>query len=205
MCSFSSSPLLLLLLLLTLSLIPETSCALLGLSNQKSVDWSQVDGIIDSYNISNIYVRISDDTGILYEHSKGTTTASSLMNVASASKWFLSTILHDLMEQGYLRLTNKMQDFFDFWTNDPSDPRSQITLQHMFSFTTGYSVDDNCISVGSYSEYACLQEIYANQTLTYTPGTTFYYAATHLYLAKMMATNSTGLSYDLPTVLVPPL
>jgi len=66
MCSFSSSPLLLLLLLLTLSLIPETSCALLGLSNQKSVDWSQVDGIIDSYNISNIYVRISDDTGILY-------------------------------------------------------------------------------------------------------------------------------------------
>lgn len=59
-----------------------------------------------------------------------------------------------------------------YWTNDPADPRSQVTLQQLLSFTSGFDEDEGdrgCITDGTTTLAACAQEFY-NRGLGSVPG-----------------------------------
>ena len=47
-------------------------------------------------------------------------------------------VIMDLVEQGVMSLDDRPQDYLAWWTSDPADPRSEITLEQLLSFTSGF-------------------------------------------------------------------
>mmetsp|Transcript_37710 Transcript_37710/g.58869 ORF Transcript_37710/g.58869 Transcript_37710/m.58869 type:complete len:311 (+) Transcript_37710:409-1341(+) len=101
-----------------------------------------------------------------------------------------------IVQDGFMSLQDKPGRYLPFWTNDPSDPRGQITLHHLLSFTSGLwsqtpgtfmsflpglSLDDKTREV--YTGYA---------GQTSEPGVEFAYATHNLMVVGAMAESATG-------------
>jgi CubicO group peptidase (beta-lactamase class C family) len=67
----------------------------------------------------------------------------------SASKMTASMLVGRMVDDGKLDYDKPMHTYFDYWTNDPSDPRSSITLTHILSQTAGFG-DHGCQIVRMY-------------------------------------------------------
>ena len=58
--------------------------------------------------------------------------------LASASKFPAACAIAGAVANGYLTFETKVSKVFAWWTNDPSDRRSRVTLRHLLSFTSGF-------------------------------------------------------------------
>jgi CubicO group peptidase (beta-lactamase class C family) len=117
--------------------------------------------------------------------------------IASASKWLTAMVIMNLVEQGVMNLDDRPQDYTPWWTSDPADARSRITLEQLLSFTAGFDTDpgeDSCVTVALTTVNLCAQEFY-DGGVAYEPGTTFYYGPAHMQVAARMAELAAGLSY----------
>jgi len=108
-----------------------------------------------------------------------------------------ATIFWDLIEQGVLRPNSTFQEYFDFWTDDPTDYRSQITLRDALAFQTGYEENYLCAEDRNADPYQCMIDIY-NSSLPNPPGSVFHYDSVHMHLAGRMAVEASGKEYSLP-------
>jgi CubicO group peptidase (beta-lactamase class C family) len=112
-------------------------------------------------------------------------------------------IIMDLVEQGVMSLDDKPQDYLIWWTSNPDDPRSEITLEQLLSFTAGFNAgpfDASCVSDGSTTLDACARAFH-DGGIAYEPGSTFYYGPAHLQVAGRMAEIATQMDFtDLATL-----
>ena len=90
---------------------------------------------------------------------------------------------------------------FSWWTRDPKDGRSAVTLRHLLSFTSGFYWKDAsgvvpCLEgLGSitYSPEKCAQQIYEQAPFEFAAGSTFSYNSFHLQVAGAMAAVGAGI------------
>jgi CubicO group peptidase (beta-lactamase class C family) len=102
-----------------------------------------------------------------------------------------------LVEDGRLSLSDNPQKYLTYWTKDPADPRSRVTLQQLLSFTSGFNqteADRGCISNGATTIADCAREFY-DRGLATPPGSAFSYGPAHLQIAGAMAEAVTGQSF----------
>lgn len=81
---------------------------------------------------------------------------------------------------GAISLDDRPQKYFPFWTNNATDPRSEITLERLLSMTSGYNDDtvyvrENhpsvpCMVNASYDSVECVKQIYDTIPLWAKPG-----------------------------------
>lgn len=160
--------------------------------------WDSVRMAIDNSDYDEITIIIGDRDGNVFSYSKGESSPDSVYDLASASKWFSSATILRLVEADILSLENHPQDFIPWWTTDPNDARSQITLDQLLSFTSGFSVGPtlaSCMGDSRTTLDACGQELYATH-FEFPPGTNFYYTPAHLHIAALMAEYATGKDYN---------
>ena len=153
---------------------------------------------IERYDDPNLAVLIGDASGILFEYKKGEFPVTQQRAVGSASKWLTSATLMRLVEKGTLRLSDHPQAHLSYWTSDPADPRSQITLEQLLSFTSGFNADPStggCTNDPQTTLQACAQHIYQSGLET-APGTAFSYGPAHLHIAAAMAERATGKAFN---------
>lgn len=96
-----------------------------------------------------------------------------------------------------MSLSDRPQDYLAYWTNDPADPRSQVTLEQLLSFTSGFNQTDgpdDCVGNGTLTIQSCTEMIYMDGQDT-AAGAGYSYGSEHMHIASAMAEIATGLPY----------
>eukprot|EP00937_MAST-01D_sp_MAST-1D-sp2_P002155 g2155.t1 len=99
-----------------------------------------------------------------------------------------------------------VREYVDWWAaglTNHTDPRANITMRHLLSFTSGFGSgspgDENttasCMDNATYAPgfEACAKQVFATVPLTGKPGHAFTYNSVHLQLAGAIAVTVTGL------------
>ena len=130
-----------------------------------------------------------------YNFNRGASTFQTSYESASTSKLVSAVIILRLVEQGYLNLTDKPQDWVFTWPISNSDSLFNVTLAHLLSFTSGLTAEPFCLNFGSADFETCVTNIATtNASNGITPGHQFYYASTHLQVAGLMAIKARGFA-----------
>ncbi len=164
--------------------------------------WAQLRSEIEAEDINELVVMFGDQNGIRFVHEKGA-GADQRFPIASASKLLSSILVMKLVETGVMSLDDHPQQYIDWWTNDSNDPRSQVTLAQLLSFTSGFS---GGTGLGNQSGVECVEDRESNldecsraiyeEHFQFEPGTTFYYGPSHLHIAANMAEKATNETWN---------
>lgn len=166
--------------------------------------WDDLRQAIDDSVLENVTLLIGNEQGSLFEHSKGSSTPTTVYALASASKLLSAITILALVDDDVVALDDSFQSHLSWWTIDSSDPRSDITMEQLLSFTSGFAGstglggDPNgvaCVEDGDTTLDACAEYIYQN-LFDFDPGTTFYYGPSHLQIAGAAASAITGETFN---------
>ncbi len=156
--------------------------------------WEDVILALEQHDVADLALIVGDAEGELFRYEKGTFSANAIHPIASASKWLTSASILSLIEQGVMTLDDQPQDYLSYWTTDPTDPRSRITLAQLLSFTAGFHrmpAETGCIGDETYTLQNCVAELYLDG-VDAEPGTTYFYGPVHMQVAAAMAEVATG-------------
>lgn len=160
--------------------------------------WSSVVEVLEATSIDDFTVMVGDQTGVLWTYNKGNSAPDNVYTIASASKWATALVVLSLVESGDLDLAQHPGSVIDWWTTNPIDPRSEITVRQLLAMTAGFGGEFNgptCISRPDASVEECVQTIYT-EGLTFLPGESFFYGPKHMQVALLMAMEATGQSWN---------
>ena len=108
-------------------------------------------------------------------------------NIASVGKIFTQVILLQLIEEGKIKLTDKIGDFYTGF-NKPN--ANQITVLHLLTHTAGLQdvyVSKEYIKLNDLSDQERVVEIIANEKLKFIPGSKTDYSNSGYYLLGAIA------------------
>lgn len=167
--------------------------------------WGTLREQLDSWVLTdNFAVTIGDASGPLFQYTHGNFTLDTLIGTASTSKWPLAMMFVGLVADGTIRsLDAKASEYVRWWATEVGDPKSQVTLRHLLSFTSGFgtgapgqeNASDLCMdsSTSGLDYDGCAQQVYLATNLSGTPGKTYTYNSVHLQLAGAVAMSASGL------------
>lgn len=171
-----------------------------GASTGPSCSVTQIEGAMDaalSQAASEVDFSFSVERpdGGKYSFNRGVSTLQTSYESASTSKLVSAVIILRLVEMGYLKLSDRPQDYIASWPIASSDPLYVITLAQLLSFTSGLETEPLCINAGLFDFQTCINNIaVANAGNGIVPGQQFYYASTHLQVAGLMAIKARGVA-----------
>ena len=169
---------------------PIASCSVTQLENDLSSALAQLTSSVDF----SLALERADNRRYVYQ--RGTSTLHTSYESASTSKLVSAVIILRLVEQGYLNLSDRPQDWIADWPIDRSNLLYDMTLAQLLSFTSGLETEPLCLNVGAADFANCVNTIAnANVSNGVTPGQRFYYAGTHLQVAGLMAIKARGVSH----------
>ncbi len=131
--------------------------------------------------------------GSRFYYSRGNVHDKTEFESASTSKWVTAAVILQLVDAGVLQLNDNPQQYISSWPSVSTDPRSQIQLRHLLSFTSGLTAEPVCINLANADFAQCVDKIAEqNQNNGKVPGKEFYYSSTHLQVAGLMAIKASG-------------
>lgn len=133
--------------------------------------------------------------GRRFTYQRGSSTMDTVYESASTSKLVTSVVILRLVEQGYLSLDSRPQDFISDWPIPASDPLRNATLAQLLSFTSGIYDEPTCLNNPLANFATCVNSIATkNVGNGVVPGSQFYYASTHMQVAGLMAIRARGFA-----------
>ena len=106
-----------------------------------SKEWLPLKEQLDGWVLtSNFGVTVGNASGKLFEYNHGNfSLATSKCDLASTSKWPLAMMFVGLVADGTIdSLDSRANEYVKWWTKDPKNPKSEITLRQLLSFTSGF-------------------------------------------------------------------
>jgi len=162
--------------------------------------WADVRARLDDSGFDDLVAIVGDARGRLFMHATGASSDATPMRSGSAIKWVTAGVILRLIEQGQLALADHPQRYLDWWTDEPADPRSQVTIEQLLSFTSGFrgtpigASSPACISNGADTIEGCAREIH-DLWFFDPPGTTFWYGPSHMQILGAIAQAATGQTW----------
>ena len=126
-----------------------------------------------------------------FSFSRGKSTPQSMYRSASASKWVATVVILDLVKEGKLSLDDHPQKYIKRWSK--KGERSKIKLRHLLNFTSGLTKMPWCINFAFGNFEHCTTKIANKNKSSKHAGSSFYYGASHLQVAGLMAVKASGL------------
>mmetsp|Transcript_25915 Transcript_25915/g.41717 ORF Transcript_25915/g.41717 Transcript_25915/m.41717 type:complete len:406 (+) Transcript_25915:97-1314(+) len=157
-------------------------------------------------------VEVGNEKGRLFLFEKGNMTMNRKVMTASTSKWPIASMITAVVADGKIdSLDDKASKYLPWWTTDPKDSRSKVTLRMLLSFTSGFGggapgdkltiessvrgEDDDdgpkCMENVNGNFMKCARQIYEKVKLQGEPGKVFSYNSYHLQLAGAIAVAAT--------------
>lgn len=141
-------------------------------------------------------VTVGDANGTRFQFSsEGFSMAETKLVGASLSKWPAAVMIAGLVQDGTLGFDDLASKWLPYWTTDPADPRSRVTLGHLLSFTSGFT-DDKGPGPFCGGFVGCarrLYEAYSADTSSFVePNVTWTYLSCHLQFAGAIAVAASG-------------
>ncbi len=158
------------------------------------IDWSGVEALGEASAADDLVIMIGDETGPLFTYEKGGLASDDQILIASASKMVFGLLIWTLVEDGPLSQTSRPQDTISFWTDMAGDGRSDITLDQLMGFVSGFNEppeNPGCIGDGGTALADCVEQIY-DGGLDTLPGAAYYYGPEHMQIAGLMAQEASG-------------
>ena len=102
--------------------------------------WQKLEKELEGWAFTDSFaVAVGNASGNLFTFNKGNLTMNSRVGTASTSKWPVAMMFAGLVEDGTISsLDDKASAYVPWWTKDPKDNRSAVTLRHLLSFTSGF-------------------------------------------------------------------
>ena len=133
--------------------------------------------------------------GRRFTFNRGASTMRTVYESASTSKLVSAVMIMRLVERGYLRLSDRPQDHISNWPIGSANALYPMTLANLMNFTSGLIHEPLCLNDGNTTIDSCVIEIAnTNANNGITPGTQFFYAATHQHVAGLMAVRARGVA-----------
>lgn len=160
-------------------------------NNASAPGWEALRDAIDNFDlVPDCAISIGDSRGELFRHEKGSTGFETEMRIASATKWVSGVAIMSAVDAGLLELDDHAYDHLAYWTRDPDDPRSRVTLRHLLSFVSGMSGSTACGAELDFAE--CVEDMYSRSSANLEPGESVVYNEVHLMYAGAMASAAAG-------------
>ncbi len=138
---------------------------------------------------------VDSRNGRRYTYSRGASSLRTFYESASTSKLVSSVIIMRLVEQDYLSLDDRPQDYIAGWPIGSSNSLYPMNLAHLMSFTSGLTQEPACLHDAFADFESCIIEVAnINAGNGLTPGTQFYYSASDQQVAGMMAIEARGVA-----------
>jgi CubicO group peptidase (beta-lactamase class C family) len=127
------------------------------------------------------------------------------MQLWSSTKWVSAVAIMKEYERGAIELDAPVSKYLDYWTTDPTDSRSNITLRHILGFSDGFN-EGLMLSDAKLGAYialgcdlqSCARKFYNNIKHKAAPGSFIEYNEYHLTLAGAAVEVATGQTmYDI--------
>lgn len=159
-------------------------------------NWAEVTDILQKTRLAeNFAFSAGDAGGRKYTFERGSTKMSTKLLMASSSKFPVGVAIAGVVNEGHLSFDTFAHEVWPWWTKDPCDKRSRVTLRSLLSFTSGFYAWDPsgevpCLvgpAAPFYEPEACAKEIYRLAPFKFEPGTTFSYNSFHLQVAGALA------------------
>jgi len=172
--------------------------------------WSPVRSVLDGWQFTdNFAVTVGNASGPLFQYTHGNFSLTTPVATASTSKWPMAMMMVGLVHDGTIgSLDDIASKYVPWWSQDPNDLKSTVTLRHLLSFTSAFgggipgqeNTTHTCMDSNKTTDYlACARELYEQTNLSGTPGKYFSYNSIHLQLAGAIAVSASGL--DIQAVL----
>eukprot|EP01062_Namystynia_karyoxenos_P014420 TRINITY_DN15196_c0_g1_i2.p1 TRINITY_DN15196_c0_g1~~TRINITY_DN15196_c0_g1_i2.p1 ORF type:complete len:530 (+),score=232.36 TRINITY_DN15196_c0_g1_i2:82-1590(+) len=144
----------------------------------------------------NFTFNVGDASGTLFTYTKGTLGMKTRVAGASLSKWPAAMTVAGLVADGTLSFDDKVNKHLDWWSKDPADLRSEVTLRHLLTFQSGYLSDGYvlCAMNASADYLGCAKKLYESMKIKVRPGAAFSYLSCHLQFAGAVAVAASGLN-----------
>ena len=118
-------------------------------------------------------------------------------NIHSVSKSFMSTAVGFAVDEGLLKLDDKVVDAFpDLLPEKVCDRLGTLTLRHLLMMSSGgvkASQTNNHLKFGHYENTDWIEQ-YLRQPFEADPGTRFWYQSGDTYMAAVMLQKKTGMT-----------
>lgn len=150
-----------------------------------------VNGFHETINIGNIYAVViirNGKVGATF-YTSGT-TSTSIYDIKSATKSYMSAFIGIAIQKGILSLDTKITDYFPTAKAGAQDPRvNDITVRHLLTMTSGLQKDDIIFPDISVSGWV---DRILHYPLDNDPGTTYRYSDSGVYLLSALLTKAAG-------------
>lgn len=110
-----------------------------------SSDWSAVDSLIHNFHfLPDVSFSAGNSHGRLHTFTKGKLNMQKPVILASSSKFPAALAIMGVVADPQVPLTfdTRINEVFDWWSTDPRDNRSLVTLRHLLTFTSGMVSND---------------------------------------------------------------
>lgn len=180
-------------LLLMVCTIPCTARA------QVEYDFSGVDQLLaDSVSTirglrgGSALLLIKDDE-IIYDKSFGIFyNTSTIVPIASATKWLSAAVIMSLVDDGLIALDDFVKDYLPQFTQE----KGNMTIRQMFSHTAGMPGKSSYNRDLSLTLAQAVDSIAQNVDLQISPGTAFIYGGVSMHVAGQIAEIVTGKNWE---------
>eukprot|EP00438_Fugacium_kawagutii_P019228 Skav230551 [mRNA] locus=scaffold1605:86843:91519:- [translate_table: standard] len=131
--------------------------------------------------------------GRRFVFEKGAINMTSQLAMASSSKFPVAMAIAGCVADGHITFDTKAHEIWSWWSSNPKDPKSHVTLRHLLSFTSGFYWPDAsgfvpCLGAANASSYT------PEAPFEFQPGSTWSYNSFHLQIAGAMAAHSAKMT-----------
>jgi len=136
-------------------------------------------------------ILVVRDGAVIHEESFRDVTPSTVMPIASASKWLTSATLMTLVDEGRLSLDDPVAAHLPGFGGG----KKAVKVRHLLSHTSGLEYD-GCIADPSTTTEACTARIADGADPSARPGTRFAYSSVGYEVAARLVEVLTGQSFE---------
>ena len=190
--------------------------------------WRPVRELLEGWQFTSEYAITigTPEHGRIFQYEGGNFSLKTQIPTGSTSKWPSAMMFSSLVADGTVAsLDDPVNKYLSYWTTSPRDPRSEITLRHLLTFTSGFGSghpgeESNTraarewrarhppgspLRAGNTTSACdtatgeisqCARSIYEEVPLVGQPGQVYSYNSNHLQLAAGLAVAATGLPIE---------
>ena len=129
---------------------------------------------------------------VVFARSAGRITPSTVVPIASASKWLAGAVIMSLVDDGLLTLDDTLGRFMQ----GLEPPHSRITVRQLFSHTSGLPAQSPCLGSAAGSLAVCASEILSRARRVSSPGRRFQYGGASMQVAARVAEIAGGAPWE---------
>jgi CubicO group peptidase (beta-lactamase class C family) len=157
-------------------------------------DFAALDSIMTStaWGPNGATMIVQQDTTVVYERSVPPMTPTSVLPIASASKWLSAGAFMTLVDSGLVSLDDRVSLYLPLFTG----PKGDITIRQLWSHTSGLPGNTPYATDGTLTLALCVDSIALRTPLVRVPGTAFIYGQTSMQVAGRIAEVVSGQSWE---------